>query len=80
MRNLTIFHWTNSGKDLVRDQVLLLTVCIMSYGMNHLLRNFLRLFSTDDFSGLLLDTRALILYFRRSEILYELSDWRLLSP
>jgi hypothetical protein len=49
MRNLTILHGTASGKDLVRDQVLLLTVCIMSYGMNHLLQGFLHVFSTDDF-------------------------------
>ena len=30
--------------------------------------------------GLSLDTRALILYFRRSAILYGPSNWRLLSP
>ena len=30
--------------------------------------------------GLSLDTRALMLYFRRFAILYEPSDWRLLSP
>ena len=49
MRNLTILHGTNSGKDPVRDQVLLLMVCIMSYGMNHLLEGLSAcIFYTDD--------------------------------
>ena len=49
MRNLTILHGISSGKVPVRDQVLLLTVCLMSYGVNHLLQGFLHVFSTDDF-------------------------------
>jgi len=36
MKNPTTLHGTNSGKGLVRGQVLLLTDCIMSYGVNHL--------------------------------------------
>ena len=48
MKNLIILHGTASGKDLVRDQVLLLTVCIMSYGMNYLFQGFMYVFSTTD--------------------------------
>ena len=49
MRNPTILHGINSGKDLVQDQVLLSTVCLMSYGANHLLHGFLDVFYIDLF-------------------------------
>ena len=48
MRNLTILHGTISGKDLVRAQVLLLTVCLMLYRESSA-SGFLHGFSTDDF-------------------------------
>jgi amino acid transporter len=51
MRNPTTLHGTHSGKVLARDQVLLLTVCIMSYGINFGLLHVFSLTTSRSFVG-----------------------------
>ena len=65
MKNLTISHGTHSGKDLVRDQVLLSTVCIMSYGENHLLQEYFLLTTS---------SRSFIGYASINSVLSEVRD------
>ena len=67
MRNLTTLHGTNSGKGPVRGQVLLLTVCITSYGLNHLLQSLLH-------AMLMPSSRSFIGYSGVNSVLSEVRD------